>query len=99
MLIYSSWRDYARGAQSDRGGQDCVRADLADRERYQRSYQSDGKSLVSGQWEKRTTGRVSRTSQLSVSLTRVSVKQLGTAINGAVDSPVNGGVKLYRNVR
>ena len=27
-----------------------------------------------------------------------SVKQLGTAINGAVDSPVNGGVKLYRSV-
>lgn len=27
-----------------------------------------------------------------------SVKQLGNAINGAVDSPVSGGVKLYRNV-
>jgi hypothetical protein len=27
-----------------------------------------------------------------------SVKQLGTAINGAVDSPVNGGVELYREV-
>ena len=25
-----------------------------------------------------------------------SVKHLGTAINGAVDSPVQGGVKLYR---
>ena len=24
------------------------------------------------------------------------MKQLGTAINGAVDSPVQGGVKLYR---
>ena len=28
----------------------------------------------------------------------LSVKQLGTVINGAVDSPVNGGVKLYRKV-
>ncbi|ORX40680.1 hypothetical protein BD324DRAFT_654448 [Kockovaella imperatae] len=27
---------------------------------------------------------------------RVDVKLLGTVINGAVDSPVNGGVKLYR---
>ena len=27
-----------------------------------------------------------------------SVKLLGTAINGAVDSPVNGGVRLYRIV-
>lgn len=26
-----------------------------------------------------------------------SVKQLGTALNGAVDSPINGGVKLYRD--
>lgn len=26
----------------------------------------------------------------------VDVKHLGTAINGAVDSPINGGVKLYR---
>jgi dedicator of cytokinesis protein 3 len=25
------------------------------------------------------------------------VKQLGTALNGAVDSPINGGVKLYRD--
>lgn len=30
-------------------------------------------------------------------LIRHSVKQLGTAINGAVDSPVQGGVKLYRD--
>lgn len=27
-----------------------------------------------------------------------SVKQLGNAVNGAVDSPVSGGVKLYRSV-
>lgn len=27
----------------------------------------------------------------------ISVKHLGTAINGAVDSPVQGGVKLYRH--
>ena len=27
----------------------------------------------------------------------VSVKYLGTALNGAVDSPINGGVKLYRD--
>lgn len=26
-----------------------------------------------------------------------SVKHLGTALNGAVDSPINGGVKLYRD--
>ena len=29
----------------------------------------------------------------------VDVKLLGTVLNGAVDSPVNGGVKLYRQVR
>lgn len=28
----------------------------------------------------------------------VDVKYLGTAINGAVDSPVSGGIKLYRTV-
>jgi len=30
---------------------------------------------------------------------QVDSKYLGTAINGAVDSPVNGGIKLYRSVR
>jgi hypothetical protein len=28
-----------------------------------------------------------------------SIKLLGNTINGAVDSPVNGGVKLYQSVR
>jgi dedicator of cytokinesis protein 3 len=28
----------------------------------------------------------------------IDVKLLGTTINGAVDSPVNGGIKLYRTV-